>query len=316
MLTTHVNPDGDGVGSMVALASRLRARGTEATIVTPGAAPGSLEFVYGDLPVFAASDPASRDPLDSADAVAVLDTAERSRIGGVVAALDRAGGVLIDHHPPVGDPIVEPSIRDPRACATGELVFDLLGLDGRAPTRFEADALYVAMTTDTGSFQFSNTSARAHEIAAALLEAGVDPTAMYRHLYGTFTRAGLALLRHALSRLEIDPLSPVAWVAVDHEVQRDLGARSDDFEGLVDYPRRLAGIEVGLFFRALSSSRTKVSLRSNGGVDVSQIAHELGGGGHTRAAGVVLEAGLEEAIRTVVERVRYASRALQEDEES
>lgn len=299
---------------MVALASRLRARGTEATIVTPGPTPESLAFVYGDLPVFVATDPASRDPLDSADAIAVLDTAERSRIRGVVAALDRAGGVLIDHHPPIGDPIAEPSIRDPDAAATGELVFDLLGLEGEPVSRFEADALYVAITTDTGSFQFSNTSARTHEIAAALLRAGVDPSAMYRDLHGTLTRTGLTLLRHALSRLEVDPLSPVAWVAVDHEVQRDLGARSDDFEGLVDYPRRLAGIEVGLFFRALSSGRTKVSLRSNGDVDVSDIAQALGGGGHRKAAGIVLETGLEEAIRTVVERVRSAARAVRDDD--
>lgn len=295
---------------MVALASRLRARGIEATIVTPGPTPASLGFVYGDLPVFSATDPASRDPLDSCDAVAVLDTAERSRIVRVVDALDRAGGALIDHHPPVGEPIVEPAIRDPAACATGELVFDLIRLDDAPITRFEADALYVAMTTDTGSFQFSNTTARTHAIAAALLEAGVDPAAMYRDLHGTLTRAGLALLRHALARLEVDPLAPVAWVAVDHEVQRDLAARPDDFEGLVDYPRRLAGIEVGLFFRALSSSRTKVSLRSNGEVDVSAIAHELGGGGHTKAAGVVLESGLEDSIRAVVDRVRPAARAV------
>lgn len=303
-----MNPDGDGVGSMVALASRLRAAGTEATIVTPGATPGALEFVYGDLPVLPGNDPASRDPLDGADAVAVLDTAERARIGPVVGALDRAGGVLIDHHPPVGPAIVEPALRDPTACATGELVFDLLSLDGAPLTRLEAEALYVAIVTDTGSFQFSNTSRRTHEIAGELLDAGVDPARMYRHLYGTLTRARLALLRHALTRLEVDPLSPVAWMAVDHETQRDLGVRSEDFEGLVDYPRRLAGIEVGLFFRALSSTRTKVSLRANGDVDVSSIAQELGGGGHPKAAGAVLESGLEEAVRTVVERVRAAAR--------
>ncbi len=293
---------------MVALGSRLRRGGIEATIVTPGATPESLAFVYGDLPVFSAADPAARDPLDGADAIAVLDTDERSRIGAVAESLDRAGGVLIDHHPPVGDPILEPSIRDPAACATGELVFDLLGLDGDPLSRLEADALYVAITTDTGSFQFSNTTGRAHEIAAALIEAGVAPAVMYRELYGRLSRARLSLLRHALSRLEVDPLSPVAWVAVDHEIQRDLGARSDDFEGLVDYPRRLTGIEVGLFFRALSSTRTKVSLRSNGEVDVSEIAHDLGGGGHVKASGAVLDLGLEDAIRTVVERVRPAAR--------
>lgn len=307
VLTTHLNPDGDGVGSMTALASRLASRGIESTIVTPGPAPPTLEFVYGNLPVFSARDPAASDPLDAADTVAILDTAERSRIGPLAETLDRTGGVLIDHHPPVGEPMVEPAIRDPVACSTGELVLDLLYLDGTPLTRFEADALYVAIVTDTGSFQFSNTTPRAHRIAAALLELGVDPQRMYRELYGTYSARRLTMLQRALERLEVDPESPVAWIALDHELLRDLGPRNEDLEGLVEYPRRLAGIEVAMLFRALAPNRTKVSLRSNGEVDVAAIAQALGGGGHTKAAGVMLELGVEEAVRAVLERVRPAA---------
>lgn len=307
MLTTHINPDGDGVGSMVALAARLREAGTEATIVTPSRAPVTLRFVFGDLPVFDVRDPAALDPLGAADLLVILDTAEPQRLGGLAGYLDRFDGLVIDHHPPVGPPLVEPALRDPTACATGELIFDLLGLEGDRLSPLEAQGLYVAIATDTGSFQFSNTTTRTHEIAARLVELGVDPEVMYRRLYAVYTRGGLTLLQRALERLEVDPLSPVAWVAVDHRVLQEAGATAGDMEGLVEYPRRLAGIEVGLFFRALSSTRTKVSLRSNGDVDVSAIAQEFGGGGHAKASGVVLELGLEDAVRAVVDRVRPAA---------
>ena len=304
VLTTHINPDGDGVGSVVALADRLRADGVEATIVTPSRVPGSLSFVLGDLPVFDANDPAAADPLGAAELVAILDTAERHRLGKVAEALDRCDGVIIDHHPAVGPALAEPAIRDDTACATGELIYDMLMLDDRPLTALQAEALYVAIATDTGSFQFSNTTARTHEIAADLVGRGVDPEAMYRVLYGTYSRGALALIRLALENLEVDPLAPVAWVAVGHHALRDCAARPEDMEGLVEFPRRLAGVEVGLFFRGLSSERTKVSLRSNGEVNVSTIARDLGGGGHAKASGIVLDMPLEAAVRVVVDRVR------------
>jgi phosphoesterase RecJ-like protein len=316
VLTTHINPDGDGLGSMVALSSRLRRRhGIEATIVTPSRPPDSLSFVPGGLPVFVAGDPAARDPLESADAFGVLDTAEKLRVGGVAGFVDRTGGVLIDHHPAVGDPWIEPAIRDPSACATGELIYDLLALDEEPVTREEADALYVAIATDTGSFQFSNTSSRTHRIIADLIDIGVDPEAMYRALYGVYTRGKLALLQRGLGSLEVDPSMPIAWIAVDHRSLEETGARGDDMEGLVEFPRRLRGIEVGLLFRGLSSDRTKVSLRSNGPVDVSAVAQALGGGGHRKASGVVLEVGLERAIREVLDELRPAVEAVSTGEE-
>ncbi|MCG8467709.1 MAG: bifunctional oligoribonuclease/PAP phosphatase NrnA [Gemmatimonadetes bacterium] len=306
VLTTHVNPDGDGLGSMVALANRLDAHGVEATIVTPSRPPTSLGFVTASTPLFVADDPAAEDPLNRAEAIAILDTAERKRLGALPPHIDRVGGVLVDHHPAVGPALVEPSIRDDTACATGELIFDLLALDERPLSGPEADALYVAIATDTGSFQFSNTSSRTHRIAAALVDAGVDPGAMYRALYGVYTRGKLALIKLGLERLEVDPRAPVAWIAVDHKALSETGARGEDMEGLVEFPRRLQGIEVGILFRGLAAARTKVSLRSNGEVDVSVVAQRLGGGGHTKASGAVLELGLEPTIQAVMDELRPA----------
>lgn len=304
VLTTHVNPDGDGIGSMAALASRLLRHGVEATIITPSAPPASLRFLLTEVPALLAEEPAAADPLRRADAIAVLDTAAPKRLGNLPPHIARTGGVLIDHHPPVDPPLLEPAVRDRTACATGELIFDLLDLDDDALTRREADALYVAIATDTGSFRFSNTTSRAHAIASVLLAAGVDAGAMYRTLYGVYSRGRLGLMRLGLERLEVDPRSPIAWIALDHRALSQVGARGEDMEGLVEFPRRLEGIEVGLLFRGLARERTKVSLRSNGQVDVSAVARELGGGGHAKASGAVIELDLEHAVRLVLDALR------------
>ena len=314
VLTTHINPDGDGIGSMVALASRLMRRGAEATIVTPSPPPASLRFLLAEVPALVTEDPAAADPLARADAIAILDTAEPKRLGSLPDQVARTGGVLIDHHPPVGSPLVQPAIRDPAACATGELVFDLLSLDDEPLTTHEAEALYVAIATDTGSFRFSNTSPRAHAIASVLLDAGVDSGAMYRALYGVYSRGRLGLMRLGLERLEVDPRAPIAWIALDHRALSRVGARGQDMEGLVEFPRRLEGIEVGLLFRGLAPDRTKVSLRSNGNVDVSAVAQMLGGGGHTKASGVIIELDLEGAVRVVLDALRPLVQAAVEPE--
>ena len=319
VLTTHVNPDGDGIGSMVALAHWLMRQGAEATIITPSRVPDSLHFLLGDVPALIGEDPAAADPLAGADTVAILDTAEIKRLGPVGEHALRIGGVLIDHHPPVGPPLLAPSIRDPAACATGELIFDFLSLEGEPPADAEpltetvARGLYAAIATDTGSFGFSNTSARTHAIAAVLLGSGIDPGAMYRALYGTYSLARLALTRLGLERLEVDPRAPIAWIALDHKTLGRMGARNEDLEGLVEYPRRLEGVEVGLVFRGLGRQRTKVSFRSNSEVDVAHAARLLGGGGHPRAAGALIELPLEDTVRTVLDTLRPLTQALAAD---
>ena len=314
VLTTHVNPDGDGIGSMVALASRLLRRGAEVAIVTPSPPPRSLRFLLTEVPAFVERDPAAADTLNRADCLAILDTAEPKRLGRLPGYAARVGGVLIDHHPPSGAALVDPAIRDPSACATGELIFDLLSFDEDPLTLREAEGLYVAITTATGSFRFSNTSPRAHAIASVLLGAGVDSGAMYRALNGVYTRGKRGLLRLGLERLEVDPRAPIAWIALDHRALSRVGARGEDMEGLVEFPRRLEGIEVGLFFRGLAPDRTKVSLRSNGSVNVSGVAQLLGGGGHTKASGAIIELDLEQAVRVVLDALRPLVEAATEPE--
>ena len=314
VLTTHVNPDGDGYGSMAALARWLQGRGIGAAIVTPTPAPDYLSFLTEGIPEAHARAPEAEALLSEADTMVVLDTAERGRLGGLAPHAERLGGVVIDHHPPTGPDLMEIALRDSTACATGELIYDLIALDGGEITLKQAQALYIAIATDTGSFRFTNTTPRAHRIVAELLAAGVDLSEFYRVLYGTFSMGRMALTKLALGSLQSE--GGIAWVALDHRALQRTGATWEDLEGLVDFPRRLQGIEVGVLFRALSHNRTKVSFRSNGPADVQEVAAGLGGGGHEKASGVLMEVGLSEAMRVVLARLRPVVNALSSSGES
>lgn len=309
VLTTHVNADGDGAGSEAALAGWLRRQGREPCIVNPTPFPEVYEFLVEDLPVHRLAEAAGRRALEEAELFLVLDTSEASRLGELGAILRTRRVAVLDHHPPNPEPLGDPAVRDPEACATGELAYDLLLLAGGELTRREAEGLYVAIATDTGSFRFSNTSPRAHRIAALLLEAGVEPEEMYRRLHARFTPARLGLLQRALASLRVDDELPISWITLTHRDVRESGAEKEELEGIVEYARRLQGIEVALLFRELPGGRTKASLRSNGDTDVAAVARSLGGGGHEKAAGVLLESPLHEATPRLLAAVREALRS-------
>lgn len=309
-LTTHVNADGDGAGSEVAVARWLQEQGVRPTIVNPTPFPDAFRFLLEDLPAFTPAETEGAAALRRAGVLLVLDTSEASRLGRVADHLERPTVAVVDHHPPPSREIGDAVARDAAACATGELIFDMLGLhDGRLAEPV-AQALYVAIVTDTGSFRFGNTTARAHEIAGRLIRAGVSVEAMFRHIFARYTSEGLALLERALGTLEMGSEGRVAWITLRSRDVEETGATAEDREGLVEYARRLQGVEVALLFRELPEGRTKVSARSNGDVDVSAVTRDLGGGGHRQAAGVLMDRPLEAAREAVLERVR---RAVQED---
>lgn len=303
VLSTHVNADGDGAGSQVAVLDWLRRQGKTAVMVNPTPYPQAFEFLLDGEQVWTPRDAEGQRHLSEADCVLILDTSEPSRLGQVVDHLSSRSVVVMDHHPATPDSVGEVVARDTSACAAGELAYDLLTLDGELPSRRQARALYVAMVTDTGSFRFGNTTARSHRVAASLVEAGVDVEEMFRSLHASFTRPGLDLLQRALDSLQVAGEEPVAWISFRQRDLDETGATAEDREGLVEYPRRLQGIEVAILFRELADGRTKISLRSNGPTDVAAIARDLGGGGHPQAAGALLEDGLSTAESRVVERV-------------
>lgn len=309
-LTTHVNADGDGAGSEAALAGWLLSRGKDVSITNP--TPFPERFAYLLPEGIAVLEPGAQldERARTADLLAVLDTGEPGRIGRVAKAVRDGAVVVLDHHPPSEEGIPGPGVRDPSACATGELIYDLFTLAGATDwTEAMVQGLYAALETDTGSFRFSNTTPRTHAMAADLLRRGVDPEAVYRRLHATVPLQRLQMIRMALEHLETDAELPITWITVPREVTHEMGATADDLDGVAEYARNVEGTEVALMFRQTIDNATKVSFRSNGEVDVNAIAREFGGGGHVKASGALVGGPLESTRPRILDATRRAVRA-------
>ncbi|CAN5611550.1 bifunctional oligoribonuclease/PAP phosphatase NrnA [soil metagenome] len=311
VLTTHVNADGDGAGSEAAVAHWLAAAGKRVHVVNPTPFPGMFRFLFSDDGFICDAGTIAADrALADADLLLVLDTAEPKRIGRVAKAAARMPVAVIDHHVASAGALEGTLAQDATACATGELIYDLLALSGTPAPWPQAviEGLYTAIVTDTGSFRFANTTRRTHEVAGDLIEQGVDPELMYRRIYASVPLHRLQLLRHALENLEVDDDYPITSISIERGVMEGLGAGSDDLDGIVEHARSIAGTEVALLFRETVDGSTKVSLRSAGDADVNAIARTFGGGGHVKASGVLIAQPLAVARPLVIEATRAALR--------
>ena len=304
VLSTHINADGDGCGSEAALARLLAQRGMSARIVNPTPWPAMFDFLLDD----GVEEMSARGAraLNGADLLIVLDISDVNRLGSLADAVRslRVPRMVIDHHVAGAEPPGELIVSDTKACATGELVFDLARVLDLELTEPIARALYTAILTDTGGFRFSNTSPRCHAVAGQLLAAGVDPEEMYQRIYASVSAGRLRLLRDALASLEIDAEHGLAWISLPAGALERHGVRQDELDGLAEHPRSVAGTRMALFFRDLGHGQVKVSFRSTGEVDVNRFARLFGGGGHARAAGALVAGTLD----SVVDRVVHAAR--------
>ena len=304
-LTTHVNPDGDGLGSEVGFLHLLRARGVEAIITNPSPTPDRYQFLFEDIPGADRSQEAIKE-LRKADLIVVLDIADVGRLG-MLSATVRERGVpvaCVDHHVSAGQLPDGPRYVDPDASATGELIFEIAHANGWRLTLAAARALYVAILTDTGGFRFSNTRPHVLRAAASLLEAGIDPEQIYLDVYANAPEGRARLFAEALQTMVVEPEHGLAWVTVPPGAIERLGVSSDDLDGIVEFPRSITGIRMALLFREIAAGRVKVSLRSVGQVDVAAFAKPFGGGGHTKASGLSMEGSLPEVQAKVLEAAR------------
>jgi len=277
----HVRPDGDALGSQLALALSLQALGKEVRVWNED---GMLEK-YSFLPraEFLTKPPAIPEDFDVAIA---LDTAIQNRLGTALAAVRSAKiWVNIDHHvsnPGYGDVVHV----DSSAPATGEIIFRLIKSEGLPFNRDIAENLYAAISTDTGSFQYPKTSAHTFEIAAELIRTGLDVGRLSQLLYENYPRRRLELLRELLRTMRFQEEGRVASFSLTLKTGAELGVLPEDNEGLIDHLRSVRGVIVAVFFEELSDGKVRVSMRSKtDAVDVCAICQKFGGGGHALAAG-------------------------------
>jgi bifunctional oligoribonuclease and PAP phosphatase NrnA len=304
-LSTHMNSDGDGCGSEIALALLLAQRGIVAKIVNPTAWPGLFSFLMDDGVVVDATSKGSA-ALKSIDALVVLDISDVKRLGNLadsVRALAKPK-VVIDHHIPSNDPPGETILADTAACATGELIYDFAATLDLEITPTIARALYIALLTDTGGFRFSNTTPRCHAIAGELLDAGVDPEDMYVRVYASAPPGRIQLLAEVLSTLEFDLDIGLAWLSMGPGLLEKYDVRQEDLDGIVEHARSIAGTRMAVFFRDLGHGKVKISFRSTGAVDVNAFARQFGGGGHAKASGAMVSGAMNEVRGKVIAAAR------------
>jgi phosphoesterase RecJ-like protein len=236
-----------------------------------------------------------------ADALIVLDTSNRQRIGRLEASLDRhlLPIAVVDHHVSHSG-FGQVNVIEPEASSTGELVWDLIRESGGEITPAIAEALYVALMTDTGSFRYSNTDSHAHRMAADLLAHGVDPQRIHSQVHSHASAGRLRFFGEVLSALEmLEDGRLVVLEAAPEQFERH-GLSGADTEGLVDIPRSIAGIDVVALFSEVERGKVKVSLRSTGRVAIDTVATRLGGGGHLHAAGALVRCTRAEARNRVL----------------
>ncbi len=286
-ILTHISPDGDALGSSFALCAALEDMGKCAKVVLPEPLPAYFSFMDWQ-PTLYTADVATQT-------VVALDCGDSKRLGTLETLIDQAETVvMLDHHK-AGTPFGDLRFVSPASSATGEIIFDLLAALDVPLTPEIASALYVAISTDTGGFRYSNTTPRTHQIIAKLLELPFDAARINRFLYDCVPYSKLKLTALALDALTFFENGRIGVIAVSLDMLRQSGAVPEDMDGLTDYTRIAQGVEIGILLKEKGPDEVKISLRSNEYADVSAIATSFLGGGHVRASGCVIHAPLAQA---------------------
>ncbi|WHX51454.1 bifunctional oligoribonuclease/PAP phosphatase NrnA [Paenibacillus woosongensis] len=301
LVVSHVQPDGDAVSSTLVVGWLLSCLGKNYVMVNEGPIPQRMSYLLHSDRIM----DLSVTPLGKTyKHIICVDCADFRRVGKASEYFAPDAEILnIDHHP-TNDGFGGINLIVPEAAATVQVLYELVkrlkfGLD-----RDVATALYTGLLTDTGGFRYSCTSPKVMAIASDLLAYGVDGPGLSQLLLEEMTLAQIRLLTRALNGLQMTEDGKIGWVTIDDEDMKLSGAIHEDLEGIVNYPRNIQGVEVGLLFKVIDDNAVKVSMRSAGKVDVAAVAQSFGGGGHVRAAGVRMQGSLDEVVSQIVEQVK------------
>ena len=296
LITAHVDPDGDAVGSSLGLAHALRHLGKRAEVVLDSPLPATLAFLPGAEAVRRPEQISKRY-----ESAFVLDSSSLDRVGSVAERSLAPGArvAVIDHHWG-NEGFGDVRFVDPESSATAELVYDLIELLGVPIGPEIAECLYTGILSDTGGFRYANTSARTLRVAARLVERGARSSVVADALYATKTAPSLRILGLALASLETKSDGRIGAMTISREMFEKAGAKPEDADGIVQYAKALAGARVGILIQETAPNEIRASLRSDGTVDVNQVAALFGGGGHRNAAGLRVRGELDKVSRDLV----------------
>ncbi|MBI2982053.1 MAG: bifunctional oligoribonuclease/PAP phosphatase NrnA [Deltaproteobacteria bacterium] len=302
LITTHANPDGDALGSAIALGLGLKKLGKKVKIYNADPVPGNLRFLSGSKQVTS-----SLGADECFDAAFIVDCAEPERVGEIFLKHRNCGRlIVIDHHRKSGRG-GDINLTLPTAASTGVMVRSLLKKLRVPITRAIAENIYTTLVTDTGNFRYSNTDAGVFGIAKELVETGVSPWIVSKNIYENYPVERILLLSRILPTLQISPDKRYASIVISQQSLKEVGAGSDLTDEFINYPRSINTVEVAIQFRETPEDKWKVSFRSKEFVDVATLAARFGGGGHIRAAGCTFEGlPLEEVRQKIFAAVEQA----------
>ncbi len=301
VLITHCNPDGDGIGSQLALYDALTDQGKSVQMFNFDGVPRIYTFLDH-------ADKVGRgqwlSDSSGGDLIIALDCGSKGRLGMPDAFYKGATLLNIDHHAS-NQLFGDINLVDARYCATGAMIFDLLRAMGISLTKATASAIYTAVLTDTASFRLSNSTSAVYRMAADLIDAGAEPWPISVNVYESRPLAGLKMMSACLDTLQVHHEGRSAWVHITHEMYESTGADVEDTEGLIDYARSIDSVEVAVFIRCDERREHcwKVSFRGKTWVDVGALAASLGGGGHAYASGCLMRGTFDEVRSTVEQAV-------------
>jgi phosphoesterase RecJ-like protein len=297
-LACHLGPDGDALGSLLALALGLRSLGVDT--VASWSEPFAVPPLYAFLPGLDLLSPPSSFPA-SPELLVTFDTGSVDRLGTLAPAASSAGCVIVVDHHATNTRYGTINLLDPAAAASAVMVDELLQRLGVTLTADIAACLYTGLTTDTGSFKYQATTPAVHEVAARLIATGIDHAAIAREVFDTNRFGYVKLLGRLLDRATLEP--GLVWTYSTQQDFADYGVGMDDIEGAIDVLRTTVEADVAVICKETPSGTYAVSMRSKGGVDVGALAVSLGGGGHRYAAGFTSDADLPTTVSRVRERL-------------
>ena len=306
-ITTHVRPDGDGIGSSLGLCWLLRSLGKQAEVIVRDQIPPS----YRELP--GADEIRTVSEIDkNYDAVFVIECSDVTRPG--IRKLEEQFTVNIDHHA-TSEHFGTINWIDSTASACGEMIYNLCKAIGGRVTKEIAECVYMALVTDTGSFHFPNTTERTLKVASELVKVGVKPAQISEAVYNSYPWSRIELMRQVLATVKRDPSGRVAWLRQTLEMSENAGAVDGDNNGFVNIPLAAKEVEAVIYMRETFSNTYRVSLRSKDGINVAKVAEKFGGGGHKNAAGCRVSGDWEEREKELVAAMMEAVEKAHEETE-
>jgi phosphoesterase RecJ-like protein len=292
-----VNPDGDGLGSEVALAHYLELRGKQVSILNCSATPENYLFLHQLHPILQFDPSYHKDIIENAEVIILLDANDPDRLAAMTPFImkSHAVKVCIDHHPEPAE-FADLYLLDEQSSATGEIIYNFISIVGGPIDRITATALYTAIMTDTGSFRYQKTDSEVHTIVAHLLQAGADPVAIYEQVYECTSAKRMRLLGMALANMQTLYDGKLAYIVLTHEMFETTGTTEEDTDAFVPYTLTIDGVRIGLMFSELDGI-IKVNFRSKGDIAINELAKEFGGNGHKNAAGArISNAKLDDVV--------------------